>query len=277
MSTHSETLDVATALADVKAKIKDSAERSGSINYKLPRLVAVSKTKPVEAIMEAYNAGQRVFGENYVQEIVEKAPKLPLDINWHFIGHMQSNKVRSVIEAVPNLSMIETIDSIKLADRINRMIGDASTSRGSSPESSPKVSPRGSTSITKEKESSLAANVKRLDVLIQINTSGETSKSGVDPGPSVLSIASHIKNNCPNLRFAGLMTIGMPDDDSDFRVLSRCRDEVAAALQLTPEESQQLELSMGMSGDYERAIACGSTNVRVGSSIFGARAYPPKS
>ena len=112
--------------------------------------------------------------------------------------------------------------------------------------------------------------------MVQVNTSGEESKSGVEPGAPVVDLAKHIAEECANLRFRGLMTIGMPDYTSrpeNFEALRKCREEVCAALDVDPEE---VELSMGMSGDFEAAIEMGSDSVRVGSSIFGARDYSKK-
>ncbi|EFN58933.1 hypothetical protein CHLNCDRAFT_48564 [Chlorella variabilis] len=208
-----------------------------------PRLVAVSKTKPAEAVREAYEAGHRVFGENYVQELADKAPLLPQDCAWHFIGHLQSNKVKALLEAVPNLALLETVDSAKLASKLDSTVA----SLGRPP----------------------------LAVFVQVNTSGEESKYGVEP-QDCLALARHIHEQCPHLRLAGLMTIGMPDYTSrpeNFRCLADCRRAVCAALGL---QEGDLELSMGMSGDFEAAIEMGSTNVRVGSTIFGARQYPAK-
>jgi len=229
---------VAGALSDVLGRIGSTVEANGLSSK--PRLVAVSKTKPKEALQEAYDAGQRVFGENYVQELLEKAPELPDDIQWHFIGHLQSNKVKSLLEGVPNLCVLETVDSAKLATRLSNMV----ESIGRPP----------------------------LSVMVQVNTSGEDSKFGVEP-EGVLELAKHVHEACPHLKLAGLMTIGMPDYTSrpeNFECLSKCRAEVAQALGLREDE---LELSMGMSGDFENAISMGSTNVRVGSTIFGARDY----
>lgn len=217
----------------------EAAERSGRSNA--PRLVAVSKTKPVTDLQEAYNAGQRDFGENYVQEIVDKSPQLPADIHWRFIGHLQSNKVKTLLEGVPSLAAIETIDTVKLANKLNSAIENI----GRSP----------------------------LDVFVQVNTSGEESKYGVEPGEQCTSLCRHIATACPNLRLAGLMTIGMPDYSSrpeNFECLKECRGNVAAALDIAEED---LELSMGMSGDFVQATEMGSTNIRVGSTIFGPRNY----
>mmetsp|Transcript_14662 Transcript_14662/g.21368 ORF Transcript_14662/g.21368 Transcript_14662/m.21368 type:complete len:225 (+) Transcript_14662:52-726(+) len=197
------------------------------------RLVAVSKTKPEELIQQAYDAGHRHFGENYVEEIVRKAPNLPADIQWHMIGHLQSNKVKKLLE-VPNLYVLETLDSKSLADKLEKQ----------------------------------AASVREnpLKVFLQVNTSGEQSKSGV-VGEHV-DLGVHVARNCPHLELAGLMTIGARGNSGDFTRLIEVRQELSQALNRDPES---LELSMGMSGDFEEAIAYGSTNVRVGSLIFGER------
>lgn len=205
------------------------------------RLVAVSKTKPPELLKEAYDAGQRVFGENYVQELVQKVPELPSDIQWHFIGVLQSNKVKTLVEGVPNLACVETVGSEKLASKLDAA---AEAYRGGAP----------------------------LPVYVQVNTSGEDSKSGVEPG-EVVDLATHVVDHCKHLKLAGLMTIGMPDYTTrpeNLKCLAECRTRVSQALQI-PEDA--LELSMGMSGDFEQAVEMGSTNVRVGSTIFGARDY----
>lgn len=238
---HKMDTGVSTALKDVLARMHAAAERSG--RSQAPRLVAVSKTKPAELVQEAYNAGQRDFGENYVQELLDKAPHLPPDILWHFIGHLQSNKARALVEAVPNLAMVETVDSEKLASRLDV----ATEAVGRSP----------------------------LRVMVQVNTSGEETKYGVEPGECV-ALARHIHEACKHLRLAGLMTIGQPDYSSrpeNFSCLAECRRQVAEALGVPESE---LELSMGMSGDFEQAVEMGSTNVRVGSTLFGARAYPER-
>ncbi|PRW55987.1 proline synthase co-transcribed bacterial-like protein -like [Chlorella sorokiniana] len=172
--------------------------------------------------------------------MVEKAPQLPADISWHFIGHLQSNKVKALLEAVPNLSLLETVDSEKLANKLDSTVA--------------------------------ALGRPPLAVFVQVNTSGEESKYGVEPQDCV-ALARHIHTSCSNLRLAGLMTIGMPDYSSrpeNFQCLAECRSAVCEALGLPEAE---VELSMGMSGDFEQAIEMGSTNVRVGSTIFGARQY----
>lgn len=208
-------------------------------------LVAVCKTKSPECVRRLYDAGQRVFGENYVQEITDKAPLLPADVAWHFVGHLQSNKVRELLEGVPGLAVLESVDTVKLARRVNDGCGQVRPGRP-------------------------------LSVFVQVNTSGEESKSGTEPGAVTVEVAAFIARECPNLRLAGLMTIGMLDYTSrpeNFTCLTRCRAEVAEAVGVAPES---LDLSMGMSGDYVNAIRMGSTTVRVGTSLFGQRYYPAK-
>ncbi|KAI8525076.1 hypothetical protein RHMOL_Rhmol13G0199600 [Rhododendron molle] len=272
------------ALRSVLQHVHQAAERSGRSSDRI-RVVAVSKTKPVSLVRQVYDAGHRSFGENYVQEIVEKAPQLPEDIEWHFIGNLQSNKVKPLLTGVPNLAMVETVDDQKIANNLNRMVENIGR--------------------------------KPLRVFVQVNTSGEESKFGVHPS-GCLELVKHVSMACPNLEFCGLMTIGMPDYTSTpenfkvvflliyisfgsvvlscsllvniflwflillkfltpsvcwYQTLASCRSEVCEALGIAEE---QCELSMGMSGDFELAVELGSTNVRIGSTIFGAREYPKK-
>lgn len=149
-----------------------SAGRSGDSI----RLVSVSKTKPIENIKELYDAGFRAFGENYFQELVEKAAVLPKDIQWHFIGHLQSSKASKLIKVVPNLSVLETVDSVKLAGKLDNACESAGR--------------------------------QRLDVFIQVDTSGEDTKSGVSEGAELGELLAFIKEQCPRLAVKGLMTIG---------------------------------------------------------------------
>ena len=198
-------------------------------------LVAVSKTKPIELLQEAFNSGCRTFGENYVDEIVTKGPLLP-DAKFHMIGHLQANKVNKVCK-IPNLAMIETIDSDHLADKVNN------SWKFDEP----------------------------LPVMIQVNTSDEPQKNGVQVGENLTNLAQHIINNCPKLKFTGLMTIGeIGESQRDFQTLIDAKNALAAQLNVDPSS---LKLSMGMSADYELALQMGSDYVRVGSSIFGAREY----
>ncbi|KAI9099296.1 hypothetical protein DFS34DRAFT_617077 [Phlyctochytrium arcticum] len=234
--------DIQHSLAETLDKISTVSKTRDSTLTHPVRLVAVSKTKPVEDLWAAYQAGQRHFGENvslYVQELVEKAAVLPKDINWHFIGTLQSNKCK-LLAGISNLWAVETIDGIKKADAMNK-----AWTNSTSP----------------------------LNVFLQVNTSGESSKSGVDPAETEAAVA-HIRSACPNLHLRGLMTIGSIDHSAsadanpDFKVLSDLASRLGG--------EKPLELSMGMSGDFEAAIRAGSWNVRVGSGIFGARSYPTK-
>jgi pyridoxal phosphate enzyme (YggS family) len=240
-------LPVADALSDVRRRMREAAiaiGRGATEEAGGPCLVAVSKTKPVEMLQEAYAAGQRRFGENYVQELVAKASQMPRDVVWHFIGTLQSNKAKELLRGVPLLSCVETVDSAKLADRLQTAVA------GLTP---PRTVP--------------------LDIMLQVNTSPwEGSKGGV-LAEDVGALAAHVAAACPLLRLVGLMTIGAPGDSTCFKALRECRDALASVLGQPPEA---LSLSMGMSGDFEAAISAGSDSVRVGSSIFGARAYPAK-
>ncbi|XP_072353077.1 pyridoxal phosphate homeostasis protein [Scyliorhinus torazame] len=245
-------VDVGRSLRSVSEKIRGAAARTPAALPDIsPRLVAVGKTKSPALLIEAYRHGQQHFGENYVQELVEKASDSQIlstcpDIKWHFTGHLQKNNVNKLMVA-PNLFMIETIDSIKLADKVDL-------------------------SWQKKKTS------QKLKVMVQVNTSEEDSKHGLSVEETV-EMVRHILTSCPNLEFVGLMTIGRYGYDTslgpnpDFQVLSARREELCDQLNLP---LQSVELSMGMSTDYEHAIEVGATNVRVGSTIFGERTYPAK-
>ncbi|KAH9604643.1 hypothetical protein KSS87_014911 [Heliosperma pusillum] len=232
----------AAALRSVLNRVGLAAERANRRPDRV-KVVAVSKTKPVSVLRQVYDAGHRCFGENYVQELIDKSPQLPEDIEWHFIGNLQSNKVKPLLNGVPSLGMVESVDDEKIANHLDRAVGNLGR--------------------------------KPLKVLVQVNTSGETSKFGVEPSGCV-DLARHVHLNCPNLEFSGLMTIGMLDYTStpeNFKALANCKNEVCNALGI---DEEQCELSMGMSADFEQAIEMGSTIVRVGSTIFGAREYPKK-
>ncbi|EIL8373345.1 YggS family pyridoxal phosphate-dependent enzyme [Vibrio alginolyticus] len=203
------------------------------------QLLAVSKTKPVEAILEAYQAGQTAFGENYVQEGVSKvqhfAEHYPDNrIEWHFIGPIQSNKSRLVAE---HFDWVHTIDRTKIAQRLNDQ---------------------------------RPSELKPLQVLIQVNTSGEVSKSGVTEA-EVFELAELI-SRLPNLTLRGLMSI--PANMSDYESQLREFQKLATLKQTLEAQFPEIDtLSMGMSGDMTAAIEAGSTMVRIGTAIFGARDY----
>jgi len=203
------------------------------------QLLAVSKTKPVEAILEAYQAGQTAFGENYVQEGVSKvqhfAEHYPDNrIEWHFIGPIQSNKSRLVAE---HFDWVHTIDRTKIAQRLNAQ---------------------------------RPSELKPLQVLIQVNTSGEASKSGVTEA-EVFELAELI-SRLPNLTLRGLMSI--PANVSDYESQLHEFQKLATLKQTLEAQFPEIDtLSMGMSGDMTAAIEAGSTMVRIGTAIFGARDY----
>ncbi|GJN60082.1 YggS family pyridoxal phosphate-dependent enzyme [Elizabethkingia anophelis] len=199
------------------------------------KLVAVSKTHPAEAIQEVYNLGQRVFGENKVQEMVAKQPILPNDIQWHLIGHLQSNKVKYVAEFVDT---IESVDSEKLLEEINKQA---------------------------------AKHNRKIKVLLQVKIAEEDSKTGMEVSETKELFLKYLQGHFENIEITGLMGIGTFTDDTEqtkreFLFLKRLFDQLSAQKKLET-------LSMGMSGDYQLAIECGSTSVRIGSSIFGARDY----
>lgn len=203
------------------------------------RLLAVSKTKPVDAILAAYQAGQIAFGENYVQEGVEKIQHFSaqnIHLEWHFIGPLQSNKTRLVAE---HFDWMQTLDRTKIADRLND-------------QRSPHKSP--------------------LNVLIQINISDENSKSGIKP-EEMLDLAKQVEK-LPHLRLRGLMAIPAPEENPEKQkvALQAMKGLFEQLKQALPE--QQIDtLSMGMSDDMVSAIECGSTMVRIGTAIFGQRNY----
>ena len=215
------------------------------INSELPAhvtLVAVSKTKPVSDLMEAYHAGQRVFGENYVQELVEKEHQMPKDIKWHFIGHLQSRKVKLI---APFVSLIHGVDSFKLLQEINKQA---------------------------EK------NNRVIDCLLQIFIAEEESKFGLDEQELFEIIQSDAFQQLNNIRIVGFMgmatfTENKTQIEKEFKQLKSLFDQYKQLNEQPKSTSNfQLEtLSMGMSGDYLLAISCGSTMVRIGSSIFGSR------
>ncbi|EKO3549127.1 YggS family pyridoxal phosphate-dependent enzyme [Vibrio fluvialis] len=225
-------------LEHITSQIENAQQKCGRPRSSV-QLLAVSKTKPVEAILEAAKAGQRAFGENYVQEGCDKvqffAEHHPeLDLEWHFIGPLQSNKTRQIAE---HFDWMHTIDRAKIAQRLSEQ---------------------------------RPAHLPPLQVLIQVNTSGEASKSGISEND--LFTLAELISGLPNLTLRGLMSIpeNVPDYPSQlaaFRQLAALKDRLA-------EKYDGIDtLSMGMSGDMEAAIEAGSTIVRIGTAIFGQRDY----
>lgn len=237
------TASVHAAVESVLARVAASSSRHAKPE---PRLVAVSKTKPVEAIRSAYEKGIRHFGENYVQELAEKASHPLLsslgDICWHFIGHLQRNKCNLLL-SVPHLWIVETVNSAKLASSLD-------------------------SSWHHKYCNEHTCESSKLRVMIQVNTSREESKHGCLP-ETAIELARHVHLSCHHLQLCGLMVIGNRDSSQhDFTMLARIKEDVCTNLALN---SEQVELSMGMSNDFEEAIACGSTSIRIGQSIFGER------
>ena len=237
---------VADCLPQVQHRIAEAADRYQR-DARSIRLVAVSKLQPVEAIREAYAAGQRDFGENYVQELTLKAVQLAdlPDIRWHMIGHLQRNKARHVARVA---SIVHTVDSPELARELAKRATD------------PVPIARRLGIASRDAED-------RLPVLVEVNVGGEEQKSGCDPEalPSVLDAIE----SCPTLLLAGLMTVPpFTDDAADskpyFERLVAERERHGGTRRLP-------ELSMGMTLDLEYAIAAGATMVRVGTAIFGER------
>lgn len=202
-------------------------------------LVAVSKTKPNELVLEAYHSGQLDFGENYVQELVDKYQTLPKDIHWHFIGHLQSNKVKYI---APFVYMIHSVDSLKLLKEINKQA---------------------------EKEHRI------IDCLLQIYIAQEETKFGFDEIDCMVLLQSYEFQTLKHIRICGLMGMASNTNDTsqvakEFQLIKNLFDKVSKSSLVSPAFKY---LSIGMSGDYELAIKHGSSLVRVGSLIFGERNY----
>ncbi|MBK8600568.1 MAG: YggS family pyridoxal phosphate-dependent enzyme [Flavobacterium sp.] len=200
-------------------------------------LVAVSKTKPVSDLMQAYEAGQRVFGENKIQEMTDKWEQMPKDIEWHMIGHIQSNKVKYM---APYVSLVHGVDSLKLLEEINKQA---------------------------------QKNNRIIDCLLQVHIAEEETKFGLDENELDELLQSDTFKNLKNIKIVGLMGMATFTENrtqikKEFQHLKTIFDKNQ---QLTTDNRQLKTLSMGMSGDYQLAIECGSTMVRIGSSIFGTR------
>jgi len=221
------------SVVDQLKQMKQETDRLGI------QLVAVSKTKPIEVIQEAYNAGQRIFGENQVQELMEKHAALPKDIQWHLIGHLQSNKVKYI---APFISLIHSVDSLKLLVEINKQA---------------------------------LKNNRIIDCLLQIHIADEETKFGLDYDEVIELLRSETFTTLQNIRIIGLMGIATNTDKEklikeEFYELKTLFNGIKASF--FRKDSYFKELSMGMSSDYKIAIEQGSTMIRLGSTIFGARA-----
>lgn len=227
-------MTIADNLTHITQRIRSAAVTAGR-DPSLVRLVAVSKTRPPADIMAACRAGQLLFGENYVQELVTKAAQVTAPVQWHMIGHLQSNKVKHVAGLV---SLVHSLDRLSLAQEISRRWSESG---------------------------------RVCDALIQVNIAGEATKGGTSE-QGALELARFV-SRLPGIRIRGLMTMPPFFDDPErsrpcFRRLRHLAEEIAAA---GIEGVEMTELSMGMSGDFEVAVQEGATLVRVGTAIFGER------
>jgi PLP dependent protein len=233
-------MSVAANIALVRERISSAARRAGRDPDSIS-LIAVSKTFPPHLIREAYDSGIRLFGESRVQELAKKSEALR-DLEgaqWHMIGHLQTNKAAKAVEL---FTAVDSVDSLRLAEKLNSAAGKLQ---------------------------------KKLAILIEMNVGGESAKSGVAPGSSELEELFRGAPRLEHLKFEGLMTVPPFSEDAQqtrsyFRKLRELRDQIAA--RRMPSVSMDV-LSMGMSHDFEVAIEEGSTCVRVGTAIFGGRAY----
>lgn len=290
-----------------------------AISQQQVRLVAVSKLKPINDILALHHPIPSLpsspsstpppspilhFGENYQQELLQKSRLLPRSIRWHFIGALQTNKCKPLAEGVPNLWCVESVDTVRKADQLEKGRGGLVQQEGRMREQNRDQD---------QEEVEVASIQEPLRVFVQVNTSGEAEKSGVEPQDAT-ALCAHIRSQCPHLKLQGLMTIGAiarsqqvaavandkegeggeggeseGGENEDFVTLRNVRDRVVKELRggnnthshqhkggdgedgEEGEEELELELSMGMSSDFESAIRCGSNEVRVGSTIFGER------
>ena len=221
-----------------KFKIMSIQENYHKIKAQIPEnveLVAVSKFHPVEKIKEVYDCGQKVFGENKVQELLTKVNELPADIQWHLIGHLQTNKVKYI---APFIDTIQSVDSEKLLLEINK---------------------------------EAVKNNRKIKVLLQVKIAEEETKYGLEIAEAKEIFSNYLEHKYPNIEILGLMGMATFTDNknqvkSEFLVLKSLFDELSTFKKLET-------LSMGMSDDFALAIECGSTSVRIGSAIFGVRNY----
>lgn len=224
-------------LLEIQENIKRACEKSGRKKSDV-ELIAVSKTKPVSALMEAYESGCRIFGENKVQELVDKYEIMPKDIKWHMIGHLQRNKVKYIVDKA---ALIHSVDSLKLAEEISK--------------------------------EALKKQVQ-VSILIEVNVAGEDTKFGVKPEETealVCKIAA-----LPGISIKGLMTIApyVDDPEENRQYFGQLKQLSVDINQKNIDNVNMSVLSMGMTGDYTVAIEEGATFIRVGTGIFGERKYP---
>lgn len=223
-------------LKEVEAKIEAACKRAGRDRSEVT-LIAVSKTKPVEMLEEAYGTGIREFGENKVQEMMDKYEVMPKDIHWHMIGHLQRNKVKYLMGKA---ALIHSVDSLRLAEEIS------------------------------------AQSVKHevtTDILIEVNIAGEETKFGTDREEAIALVEAAAK--LPNIHICGLMTIApfVENSEDNRKYFQQIRQLSVDIKEKNIDNVDMRILSMGMTGDYEVAIEEGATMVRVGTGIFGERNY----
>ncbi len=227
---------IAENLRQVEENIKEACKRAGRDPSEVT-LIAVSKTKPVSMLMEAYQEGVRTFGENKVQEIMDKYDQLPQDVQWHMIGHLQRNKVKYIIDKA---SMIHSVDSLRLAETIER---------------------------------EAAKHEVKIPILLEVNVAQEESKFGLSV-EETLPLAEEIAK-FPHIQVMGLMTIApFVEDPEENRIIFRKLKKLS--VDITEKNINNINmsvLSMGMTGDYQVAVEEGATMVRVGTGIFGERDY----
>ncbi|MBE5865984.1 MAG: YggS family pyridoxal phosphate-dependent enzyme [Lachnospiraceae bacterium] len=232
---------ISANMKHVQERIDAACANSGR-DTKEVTLIAVSKTKPVEALMEAYEAGARDFGENKVQELLDKIPQLPSDVRWHMIGHLQRNKVKYIIDKV---CLIHSVDSLRLAEEISK----------------------------EALKHGITANI-----LVEVNVAAEESKFGVSVEEAETLVSDIAK--LPGICIKGLMTIApFVDNEEENREYFRKLKQLSVDIMRKNIDNRNMdkELSMGMTGDYKVAVEEGATYVRVGTGIFGERDYKKES
>lgn len=225
---------IETQLKEVQRRMEEACRRAGR-DPKEVTLIAVSKTKPLPLLMEAYGCGVREFGENKVQEIMEKAPQMPQDVRFHMIGHLQRNKVKQVLK---HAVLIHSVDSVRLAEQI-------------------------------QTEAQKAGKIQ--DVLLEVNVAKEESKTGFMPEEAMDAVLAI--HGFPNVRIRGLMTIApFVENSEENRPVFKKLYQLSVDIKSKNIDNTTMDvLSMGMTGDYEVAIEEGATMIRVGTGIFGAR------
>ena len=207
--------------------IKSSSEKSP--NKKVPILIAVSKKRSVESIQVIYNLGQRIFGENYPQELLTKSESLPKDIEWHLIGHLQTNKVKKLLEQIPNI-VIESVDRVDVVKKISQY-----------------------------------ADVKnKTKVYLEINISGEETKTGC-PLKDIFNVIDEIMKNKDKIEFVGIMSLGKIGDKKEFEKMVEIKNEICEKYSL---DKNKFIASFGTSQDFNEAILSGTDEVRIGHQIF---------